>query len=135
VVWERILQEVGPMQRAHLQSAGRPAILGPNSLAIRFPAGYSSAYDSCASDSGVEVIRRALKRVTRRDWTVRVEQVAGSAAPDVGSSPPPRSGQRIKDLLELPLFKRAAEVLGAQIAPGWVDDGFDPQTGPAPDEV
>lgn len=136
------------MRGTQLRIAGLPAIIGPNSLAIRFPTGYSSAYESCASESGTEVIRQVLKRATGKEWSVRVEQVAGTTAgsPPPGTTPPPRPEQRAKDLLQLPLFRKAADVLGAQLVR--VDDGFDPQTdrepvwsadGPAaapdPDEV
>ncbi len=142
-VWERVLQEVGPMRRGQLQFAGLPAILGPNSLAIRFPAGYSSAYDSCASESGVEVIQRALKRITHKDWLVRVELANGPVGSPPPGAVPARPEQRTKDLLQLPLFKKAADVLGAQLVR--VDEGFDPQAvpdarpaadaAPDPDEV
>ncbi len=142
-VWERVLQEVGPMRRGQLQFAGLPAILGPNSLAIRFPAGYSSAYDSCASESGVEVIQRALKRITHKDWLVRVELASGPVGSPPPGAVPARPEQRTKDLLQLPLFKKAADVLGAQLVR--VDEGFDPQAvpdarpaadaAPDPDEV
>ncbi len=125
-VWERVLQDVGMMRATQLRLAGLPAILGPNSLVIRFPTGYSSAYESCASESGTEVIRQVLKRVTGKDWSVRVEQVAGVAAPPLpGMTPPPRPEQRARDLLQLPLFRKAADVLGAQLVR--VDDGFDPR--------
>jgi DNA polymerase-3 subunit gamma/tau len=127
-VWERVLQEVGPMRRGQLQFAGLPAILGPNSLAIRFPAGYSSAYDSCASESGVEVIQRALKRITHKDWLVRVESTPGPVGSPPAGAAPARPEQRTKDLLQLPLFKKAVEVLGAQMVR--VDEGFDPQAVP-----
>jgi len=126
VVWERVLQDVGPMRSTQLRTTGLPAILGPNSLVIRFPTGYSSAYESCASESGIEVIRQVLKRVTGKEWSVRVEQLAGVTAGPAppGVAIPPRPEQRAKDLLRLPLFRKAAEVLGAQLVR--VDDGFDP---------
>jgi DNA polymerase-3 subunit gamma/tau len=125
-IWERVLQEVGPMRGTQLRSAGLPAILGPNALVIRFPTGYSSAYESCASESGTEVIRQALKRASGKEWTVRFEQTAGADAglASPGTTPPPRPEQRAKDLLQLPLFRKAADVLGAQLVR--VDDGFDP---------
>ena len=131
-VWERVIQDVGPMRGTQLRTAGLPAIFGPNSLVIRFPTGYSSAYESCASEPGTEVIRQALKRATGREWSVRVEQVAGPASGSLppGAAPPPRPEQRAKDLLQLPLFRKAADVLGAQLVR--VDDGFDPQTERAP---
>jgi hypothetical protein len=126
VVWERVLQDVGPMRGAQLRYAGLPATFGPNSLVIRFPPDYSSAYESCASESGTEVIRQALRRATGKEWSVRFEQAAGADAGPVpqGAAPPPRPEQRAKDLLQLPLFRKAADVLGAQLVR--VDDGFDP---------
>jgi DNA polymerase III subunit gamma/tau len=132
VVWERVLQDVGPMRGMHLRVAGLPAIFGPNSLVIRFPTDYSSGYESCASESGTEAIRQVLKRVTGKEWSVRVEQVAGLAAssPPPGAAQPPRPEQRAKDLLQLPLFRKAADKLGAQLVR--VDDGFDPRAEPGP---
>lgn len=126
VTWERVLQEVGPMRGMQLRFAGLPAIFGPNSLVIRFPTGYSSAYESCASESGIEVIRQVLKRVTGKEWSVRVEQAGGALVGSTSASvvPPPWPEQRAGDLLQLPLFRKAAEVLGAQVVR--VDDGFDP---------
>jgi DNA polymerase-3 subunit gamma/tau len=125
-VWERVLQEIGPMLRATLQTHATPAILGPNSLALRFPADYSSAYDAGATE---EAVRRVLRTVTHQEWTVRVErQLAGPTATNLATTPPPRQ-DRTKDLLQLPLFKKAVEVLGAQLVR--VDEGFNP-TPPAP---
>ena len=72
------------------------------------------------------MIRQVLKRVTGKEWSVRVEQLAGVTAGPAppGVAIPPRPEQRAKDLLRLPLFRKAAEVLGAQLVR--VDDGFDP---------
>jgi DNA polymerase-3 subunit gamma/tau len=135
VLWERALQDVGPMRGVQLRQAGLPAIVGPNALAIRFPSGAGAAYDSCASEASVEVVRAALRRLTRKEWSVRVEQTAGAADP-----PPVAASARSerKDLLQLPLFQRAAEVLAAQLMR--VEDGFNPRAKPAesapdPDEV
>ena len=134
-VWSRVLEEVGPIRANNLRTAGLPAIFGPNSLAVRFPAGYS-AYDYCADDRTIGLIAAALKRVTGGDWSVRVEQLSGAAN---GSHPPlpPPAPDRRKDLLQLPLFKKAADALGAQLVK--VDDGFAPTAvvpaGPAPGRV
>ena len=124
-VWEQVLQEMGQLQRAQLVLAGIPAIFGPNSLVIAFPAGYSWAYDACATDDAQEAVRRALRKVSGTDWLIRVELRADAPAP-MGEREPPRPApaERQRDLLQLPMFKRAVEVLGAQLVK--VDDGFDP---------
>ncbi|MFO0849032.1 MAG: DNA polymerase III subunit gamma/tau [Gemmataceae bacterium] len=141
-VWDRVRQQLGPVQRSALELAGLPATSGPNSLAIHFPADYGSAYDAVASEAGTDAIRRSLKQVTGRDWSVRVDRrpanPAGMPAGGSGLAPTPRPDRR-KALLDLPLFKRAADALGAQLVR--VEDGFDPlatpqavgPAGPAPD--
>jgi len=130
-IWERVLLEIGPMLRATLQSHATPAILGPNSLALRFPAEYSATYDVSATE---EAVRRVLRTVTQKEWTVRVERQLEVATPsNLAMTPPPRQ-ERTKDLLQLPLFKKAVEALGAQLVR--VDEGFNPTPpAPKPDEV
>jgi len=119
------------MLRATLQTHAAPAILGPNSLAIRFPADYSSAYDAGATE---EAVRRVLRTVTHKEWNVRVEKSAPPTAPTTLAQTPPPRQDRTKDLLQLPLFKKAVDALGAQLVR--VDEGFNPAA-PAPkaDEV
>jgi DNA polymerase-3 subunit gamma/tau len=130
-IWGRLIRfftDRSPILANHLKSANLPAIFGPNSLAIRFPSSYSHAREACASDLNVAKIQDALRRITGQPITVRVDLVAG---PDpVGQKPraDSRSGgqttERRKQLMELPLFKRAAEALGAQL---WhADEAFNP---------
>ena len=128
VVWPRVLEELGPIRANHLRVAGLPAIFGPNSLAVRFPAGYS-AYDYCADDRTVGLIQAALKRITGAEWMVRVEQVSGTSGGSHPVEPPAVAPDRRKDILQLPLFRRAAEVLGAQLVK--MDEGFSPAAAPA----
>ena len=117
------------MLRATLQTHAAPAILGPNSLAIRFTAGYSSAYDAGAIE---EAVRRVLRHLTQKEWNVRAEKQIAVTANGVTTTPPPRQ-ERAKDLLQLPLFKKAIEALGAQLVR--VDEGFNPAPAPKPEEV
>lgn len=122
------------MRGAQLREAGLPAILGPNALAIRFPPGYSSAYDACANEIGLEAIRKALLKVTGKDWSVRVEQAIGAVPATVaktGPAPTPEPTARKTGLMALPLFQKVAEVLGAQMMRA--DEGFNPNAaGPKP---
>jgi hypothetical protein len=61
---------------------------------------------------------------------VRVDQVSGPAnGPPPPSATPAAATDRRKDLLQLPLFKKAADVLGAQLVK--VDEGYSPTGGPA----
>lgn len=136
-IWERLLQAAGAMRGAQLRQAQSHAIIGPNSLAIRFEARYSSACDACGSEAGLEAIRSSLKKLTGQDWAVRVERVA-----DTVDTTTRNVADRKKGVLELPLFRKASDVLGAQLLR--VDDGFDPTSRPTatavapdtdPDEV
>jgi DNA polymerase-3 subunit gamma/tau len=130
-IWPRIIQTVGPMKGEMLRQAGFPAILGPNSLAIRFSPAYTSAYDACVNEAGNEAIRAAVKRVTGIEWTVRVEQHAPTApvgqAIDRSAVPAPPAATSEKALLQLPIFQRAAEIFDAKLVR--VDDGFSPVGG------
>jgi hypothetical protein len=115
--WPKVLGLIGPMKSSSLQLAKSTAIFGPNTLAIRFSSGYTSAYNSCGSETGIESIRQALRKVTGQEWHVRVEI---DATPSVDATPPARTVQ----WKELPLFTAAEQHLGATFLKA--DDGFHP---------
>ena len=133
-VWRGVLDTVGMVRRNSLELAGLPAILGPSSLAIRFPAGYSSAYELCRTDATQEILRNLLRQQTGSEWIVRVELLPSTAKPPTPVAPSangvatysPSAGpvERTRTLMQLPLFVKAAETLGAQLLK--VDDGFNP---------
>ncbi|CAN5552855.1 hypothetical protein BH11PLA2_BH11PLA2_05610 [soil metagenome] len=127
-----LLDSAGPMKGINLSKAGTPAIIGPNALAFRFPFEYSSAYEHCADDRTVATLQAALKKATGSDWQVRLEldPVAKPAVTTNGEAPkpvPPTKGSTRDSLLALPLFKRAAELLGAQLVK--FDEDFNPAAG------
>ncbi len=130
-LWSRLIEKLGPIRGNHLRQAGLPAILGPNALAIRVPEEYNSAYDSLATETTLESVRQHLNKLTGQEWSVRVEK-SKDPAPKPVATDTPKSNEpsplRNKDLMELPLFKAAAEALGAQIVK--VDPGFNPQAMP-----
>ena len=136
--WDKVLEQVGPMLAAYLGKMSElPAISGPNSLAITFSAPYSSAYETVRGERNQDTLRRALKHVTGREWAIRLELTPEPVANGVHetSPPPPVTAARTRnELLGLPLFVAAADVLGAQLMR--TDDGFDPLALPptAPDE-
>jgi DNA polymerase III subunit gamma/tau len=125
-LWPKVLESLGPFLRTNLQQASSTAILGPKLLAIRFPSGYSAAYDVCSAEESKETLRKAIRKINGEEWQIRVEKVAGASAPvaDVIAS----SGDRKKDLEKLPLFMRAKAKLNADIVK--VQDGFNPVATP-----
>ena len=139
-VWANLLQylsEKSPMLAIQLKNASPPAIFGPNSLAIRFHTSYNLAYESCRGEQNLLKLTEALKKLTGKPAQVKVESVGGEApAPTVRTTTSANgapSGDRKRHLQGLPLFKKAAEALGAQI---WhVDEGFNPVAAPAAPEV
>ncbi len=128
-LWQRLiryLSDRSPILAKHLNLANPPAIFGPNSLVIHFHTEYNHAREACASEANTKRIEDALAKLTGQPAQVRFEQVGG---PVRGGGPNPAANangtpDRKKQLLNLPLFKKASESLGAQI---WhVDDEFNP---------
>jgi DNA polymerase-3 subunit gamma/tau len=133
-VWGLLIRSVSdkaPILANHLKFASSYAIFGPNALAIRFHSEYNHAREACSSEANTRRIQDALTSVTGHPAQVRFEQVSGPApAPEAARAT--RSvngtGDRKKQLMGLPLFKKAGEALGAQI---WhVDDEFNPAAPP-----
>lgn len=125
-LWPIVCGQLGPMLSQAVQSANSPAIIGPNALALSFSSDYTSAYDACSSETGAASIHAALRKITGQDWSVRIEkrsEVEGQANTPGNSARTPSTARR--DLMQLPLFQRAAETLGAQLVR--VEEGFDPQ--------
>jgi DNA polymerase-3 subunit gamma/tau len=130
-VWKRFLQYVFeklPFLAKHLKHASSYATFGPNSLVIRFPLGYNEAQTECSGESGLARIQDALRRVTGQTVAVRIERDANAkAAAPVATAAAPQPDKK-RSLASLPLFKKASEVLGAQI---WhVDEDFNPDALP-----
>ena len=121
-LWAGVVAEVGMIRGRNLEPAGLPAILGPNAVEVRFPAGYTSQYDAIHHESSQEVIRRTLKMQTGRDVQLVVTIAAATVErPAYTAAVAP---DRKKDLMQLPIFVKAVSALGAQLIK--VDDGFNP---------
>jgi DNA polymerase-3 subunit gamma/tau len=131
-IWPRLKAEIGPVLSARLaQTPLLPAIFGPTSLAIRFPHGYTAAVEFLREERSGDELRKALKKISGRDWQVRIDELPadpnaapaasanGKASVKVAAEPGRRS-----DFLQLPFIQAAVEVLGAQLMK--VEDGFDP---------
>ena len=135
-VWERftaLAHEKAPILAQQLRFASSYAIFGPNSLAIRFPAGYSQPYTACVGEEPTQRFLIILRRVIGADAKIQFEldrHATAPAEPPARTASAPPVGDRKKSLSGLPLFKKAAEALGAQV---WhVDEDFNPAAVPRP---
>jgi DNA polymerase-3 subunit gamma/tau len=135
-VWAQVLAQIGFFLKSKLEKAESVAISGPNTLVLRFAAGYNDEREHCQAAGNVARVEDALRRVTGQPCSLRIE--TGSAAP--ASEPAPageaaegamsRSRRMRAEAMQLPLLKRALDVLEANIV--HMDDGFG--TLPANDE-
>ncbi len=129
-VWGRLMRQLKskyPILAKHLQLAQLYAISGPNSLAIRFSREYTYAYEACLNEANTQRIRETLSLIIGQPAGVRFELVtaAGTSTslPGGGSAPVTPADHR-RQLQNLPMFRRAWELLRAQIS--HVDEDFDP---------
>ena len=138
-VWDRFYRYAGekyPILAKHLNYVSSYAILGPNSLVIRFPPSYSEAQVACATETGALRLTDAMKRITGQAITLRFEpDRANGARPLVGDTQPSTASRGdVKQLLpSLPMFKKVFNVFGGQIRQ--VDDDFNPFAPPKPVET
>ncbi|MBX9626271.1 MAG: DNA polymerase III subunit gamma/tau [Gemmataceae bacterium] len=135
-VWGRLNAAVGekfPILGNQLRSVQSHAIFGPNALAIRFGPRYNQAYEACASEANVQRLQDALRAITGQPIAVRVELTADTVA--AADEPRPVRdatpvADRRKQVLDLPLIKKARDVFGAQVTR--IDDDFTPVARAAP---
>jgi hypothetical protein len=154
--WPRILAQLTPMLAREMERGGIPAIPGPKTLALRFPAEYNHAYEFCNGLGQVQKLEQVLLKATGQPWTVRLEKATapangvnghantpggrgdrkngpgGDNRLDGGTRVAGSSGshrtRRPPDVLQEPLLAKAVEVLGASLLA--LDDGFGAVTAP-----
>jgi hypothetical protein len=112
-----------------LKAAGLPAIFGPNLLEIRFHPDYNHLHEACSAEPSLARIREAVRTACGRPVEIRVRLVDVPRSEKANSTPLVNpAADKKRALMELPLFRRAAESLGAQI---WhLDDAFNPEAAP-----
>ncbi len=114
-----LIDEVGPIRAAHLRNATNTAIFGPNALAIQFTSDYSSSYTHCLDERTLDTLRMALKKLTGKEWTIRVELQAVPATKATDPAAPATrantTATRRNELLQLPMFQAISEKLGGQL--------------------
>jgi DNA polymerase-3 subunit gamma/tau len=125
----RYLAEKAPILASHLKFASSYAISGPNSLAFRFDTRYDYARAACVSEANTRRIQDGLCQLTGQVVQVRFDLVNDpEAAPEPNHPPAVSVADRKRQLMTLPLFQKAGEVLGAMI---WhMDDEFNPVVPP-----
>jgi DNA polymerase-3 subunit gamma/tau len=126
-VWSEVLAQAPRLFASDLEKAGNPAISGPNTLVLRFPARYNAAREYCQEASRVTRVEEVLKRLTGQSWQLRIEAISGgvSADPNSGDDTVTQQSRHRRQRAEAeqePLLKRAIDVLGAQIV--HLDDDF-----------
>jgi DNA polymerase-3 subunit gamma/tau len=127
--WEKVLQQVGILLSEGLKRAGCPIITGANTLVLTFPVSYKKEYETCSQKLNRQRLEYALQEVTGTPWTTRIELQAEVATPELEQprqtpAAPRLSGRQLEEKLkELPLIKRAVEVMSAVLLKA--DEGFD----------
>jgi DNA polymerase-3 subunit gamma/tau len=144
-VWSECLRRLTdrfPILANHLKQALPPAISGPNTVVIRFPAPYNLAYEACShNEHFARRLEETLQAVTGQPVGVRYERVplpgSGGQTAEAGSISTSAStavtassglvsgGDSRRPWLDWPLFRKAVETLDAQIIR--VDEGFQPR--------
>jgi DNA polymerase-3 subunit gamma/tau len=127
-VWSQVLGQLGPIHAGHLGKAAVPALAGPSSLVVRFPADYNADCEYCREPSRAARAEEALRKLTGQAWGLRFEAAPGhspapAAAKGGEADPSPSRFRRHRaEAMQVPLIKRAIEQLDAQIV--HVDEGF-----------
>jgi len=143
-LWSQISSESGLAISTELRR-GEVAISGPNALVLRFPSGYNHTLDTQRQDR----LAASIRKVIGPSVTLRIENgsvsPASSAPTSAGAQPseqatqatePETAGTRLKrqrgELNQLPLVKKALDVLGAQVI--HLDEDFATASAPPPAE-
>jgi DNA polymerase-3 subunit gamma/tau len=140
LIWSQVLSQVGPMLANELKKAKDVAIFGPNSLVIRFPAGYNLDENQYLDQTRVARIERLLHKITGQACSLRIENSSGPISAETSSgaiaeepeTSQSRSRRSRAEAMQQPLVTRAMEVLGAQIVQ--MDDGFGSASGVVTEE-
>jgi DNA polymerase-3 subunit gamma/tau len=139
-IWQQVLLESGFSLQAELRKVKSVAIFGPNALDLAVPRRYNSPGSVFSDSARLGRVTDLLSRVVGQPCTIRVQwsdEPAESATNGAAKSPAAQAhGQQRQlrsELLQIPLVKKASDLLGAQIIRA--DEGFGVMaTAPASDE-
>ena len=118
-IWSNVLSQLGMLFGKELERAGLPAISGPNSLVLSFPAAYNRQRLYCAEPSRLDRVTEALSRLTGADCQLRVEVLADENGQASTSKAAPPSTTTVA---EHPLLRQVEQVLDARLMR--MDDQF-----------
>jgi DNA polymerase III subunit gamma/tau len=122
--WPKVLEAIGLSLSTSLKMAGIPAISGPNSLAIRFPADYNAFYKRFQDAEGSDRLAAVLGKLTGKPWQVRVESLGSPPAAQTGAVDPSRARQqREEQALRHPFVAKVKDSLKASFLQPH-DEGF-----------
>ena len=116
-IWKQVLDALDGLTQSHASRALPPAISGPNRLAIRFPATYTSSRAYCERVQARQEIESALAMVVGSTIRIEIESIATKGSEK--SSPPARVSQvqLRKQVMSDPLVQKAVELFdGAVVA-------------------
>jgi DNA polymerase-3 subunit gamma/tau len=133
-ILDKVKLAVGVMFAGELAKAGRPAIVGPKALVLRYPPRYNHAYEYCKDSARLQQVEGLLRQLTGQEWALRFELDASAPAP-AAAAPPMSRREREKRVLEMPLLSRIVSHLDGR--PLNIDVGFGepaPQPEPEPEQ-
>jgi len=122
-IWAEALGKMTGMVVEQAKEFDHVAVAGPNRLVISFKPRYALAKSSCERPEVVNRFEKALAEVTGRtirvQFTLQEDESGGSEpATEVVQASSPH--QRLVEVVEHPMVRRAGELFGAQ--PARVDD-------------
>ena len=129
-IWQQLLIKSGFAAQSDLRKASSTAISGPNSLAIRVPRRYNTPASVFGDPAKLAKVEEVLRGIVAQPCSIRVEWIdetphtPGAAGKSSAAQAMGQQRQQRSELMQIPLVKSAADVLGAQIVR--VDEGFGP---------
>jgi DNA polymerase-3 subunit gamma/tau len=119
-IWAQVAASVSGFASEYAKEFERVVAAGPNHLVVSFRPGYAVAKSCCQRPEQAAKFEEALTAITgqriRLEFTVRDES-QGAAAPKPRAASPQ---QRLREVSEHPMVRRAGELFGAE--PQRVDD-------------
>jgi DNA polymerase-3 subunit gamma/tau len=127
-IWSQLISQLTGPLATNLQKIDRIAISAPNTLVISFAAGYNLLRDRCQEKVGQ--LEHLLQKITGQPCLVRIETT--ETIHDRPSTDSPQGSLSAgviargveERLSEIPLIKKAREILGAQILERNTDQDF-----------
>jgi DNA polymerase-3 subunit gamma/tau len=124
-LWQQVINESAFTSQAELRSVIGHAISGPNTLVLRISRSYNAPGSLFTDTQSLANVEQILSRIVGTSCRIRIEWIDELASDAVKSSAGGGQGQHRQsraDLLQIPLVKKLAEVLDAQVVR--VDEGF-----------